>query len=284
MKNFKLDINDEFLIKELVEKLALSEEDAKSYINFISVNSTVKTPGKTEAHHVLPKSIFPEYLKSTWNLVNLSHFNHFKAHFLLAKGKNGKMLNALNRMMSGKTYKNLSLAEVDLIAAEYSFIKQDVSDTISKRLQQYYSNPQNRNAARERALKYFSVAKNRKDNKERLNNFKTKQKISMASREWFNNEENKIKHQRAVRAALSKPEYKIAISNSVAASWKNPEIRKAHIASRRKGYHWDNKDKLYELWISYNRPKHVMFRKMLVKNGYPIEASLQALVKEFSSL
>ncbi|AIT75518.1 homing endonuclease [Enterobacteria phage RB68] len=177
MKNFKLDINDEFLIKELVEKLALSEEDAKSYINFISVNSTVKTPGKTEAHHVLPKSIFPEYLKSTWNLVNLSHFNHFKAHFLLAKGKNGKMLNALNRMMSGKTYKNLSLAEVDLIAAEYSFIKQDVSDTISKRLQQYYSNPQNRNAARERALKYFSVAKNRKDNKERLNNFKTKQKF-----------------------------------------------------------------------------------------------------------
>ena len=80
MKNFKLDINDEFLIKELVEKLALSEEDAKSYINFISVNSTVKTPGKTEAHHVLPKSIFPEYLKSTWNLVNLSHFNHFKYH------------------------------------------------------------------------------------------------------------------------------------------------------------------------------------------------------------
>lgn len=38
-----------------------------------------------EKHHILPKSIFPEYTKSEWNLVRLTYQNHYKAHEILAQ-------------------------------------------------------------------------------------------------------------------------------------------------------------------------------------------------------
>lgn len=38
-----------------------------------------------ERHHILPRSIWPEYIKSKWNLVNLSFENHYKAHEFLVQ-------------------------------------------------------------------------------------------------------------------------------------------------------------------------------------------------------
>lgn len=48
------------------------------YINLVSNPDTIG-----ERHHILPKSIFPEYAKSDWNLVMLTVDRHFKAHTLL---------------------------------------------------------------------------------------------------------------------------------------------------------------------------------------------------------
>lgn len=63
--------------------------------------------GKGEKHHVLPRSMWPEYEFCDWNLVNLSVENHYKAHEILpcicldvCDRKN--MLLAWN-MMCGKT-------------------------------------------------------------------------------------------------------------------------------------------------------------------------------------
>ena len=39
--------------------------------------------GKGEKHHIFPKSMFPEYKTSRWNLVNLSQEDHLKAHEIL---------------------------------------------------------------------------------------------------------------------------------------------------------------------------------------------------------
>lgn len=36
-----------------------------------------------EVHHILPRSMFPEYIKALWNLVKISHRDHYKAHEIL---------------------------------------------------------------------------------------------------------------------------------------------------------------------------------------------------------
>jgi hypothetical protein len=60
-----------------------------------------------EEHHVLPKSIFPEYKKSLWNKVLLTAEEHYNCHKLLLEmtdGKNrSKMVCALWYMTSART-------------------------------------------------------------------------------------------------------------------------------------------------------------------------------------
>lgn len=43
------------------------------------------TEGEGHNHHILPKSMFPEYAKCKWNIVRLSVFEHLLAHKLLAE-------------------------------------------------------------------------------------------------------------------------------------------------------------------------------------------------------
>ena len=38
-----------------------------------------------ETHHILPKSIFPEFVAAGWNLVKLSYAEHYLAHEILPK-------------------------------------------------------------------------------------------------------------------------------------------------------------------------------------------------------
>lgn len=69
-------------------KIMLGEKLYKEYIDFIEENRTGRLKYKTETHHILPKCLFPEYkdLKiHPWNSVELSHRNHFIAHYILAK-------------------------------------------------------------------------------------------------------------------------------------------------------------------------------------------------------
>lgn len=39
----------------------------------------------TESHHILPKSLFPQYKNDKWNIVKLSAKDHFLAHYYLHK-------------------------------------------------------------------------------------------------------------------------------------------------------------------------------------------------------
>ena len=53
------------------------------YVNFIETRNEAK--GRTESHHILPKSLFPEYENVNQNLVNLTPREHYLAHMLLYK-------------------------------------------------------------------------------------------------------------------------------------------------------------------------------------------------------
>jgi hypothetical protein len=57
-----------------------------------------------EMHHVLPKSIFPQYKKNPENLVKLTAREHFICHWLLTKFiDNPKIIYAFQMMMPNKT-------------------------------------------------------------------------------------------------------------------------------------------------------------------------------------
>jgi hypothetical protein len=79
------------------------------YFNIISNAKNIKIPGKTELHHILPVSIYPEFSNLriySWNGVNLTFKEHYICHRLLTKmftGQNkSKMMYALVRMYNGK--------------------------------------------------------------------------------------------------------------------------------------------------------------------------------------
>lgn len=92
----------------------------KWYISIVD-NALSKNRNKTdncyyELHHILPKSMYPEFNKSNWNLVLLTAREHFICHYLLYKiYKNHKMSSAfmkLTRMSKGqKRYINSRLYE-----------------------------------------------------------------------------------------------------------------------------------------------------------------------------
>lgn len=53
-----------------------------------------------EKHHILPRSMYPEYILEKWNIIKLSYANHYKVHELLPYMVEGtdkyKMLHAWN--------------------------------------------------------------------------------------------------------------------------------------------------------------------------------------------
>jgi hypothetical protein len=100
-----------------------------------------------ENHHILPKSIHPEYEKSNWNQVLLTAPEHFKTHFYLLfmyndKLNNYKMNCAFVRFVQGIDYntKNkLNSEEIDIISnlleeysQEYLIAKQKRNEGFSK--------------------------------------------------------------------------------------------------------------------------------------------------------
>lgn len=95
----------------------LDNKYTKWYLKLVSKNSN---NDYVERHHILPKCLFPEYKRSSWNVVKLSAKQHFIAHILLYKmfEKNtkgyGKMLTASLRMKMHNTdnrYVNSKLYE-----------------------------------------------------------------------------------------------------------------------------------------------------------------------------
>ena len=66
----------------------LENKYTRWYFNIIYKSDDLRIKGKTELHHVLPKSMFPEYKnlrEHSWNGVYLTAREHFICHWLLTK-------------------------------------------------------------------------------------------------------------------------------------------------------------------------------------------------------
>ena len=79
--------------------------------------SVVTKPPKTkytEKHHILPKSLFPEYETVPENIVSLDILDHLNAHEILAKTKDPKMIMAFWIMFSSSKRRKLDLSNDEL--------------------------------------------------------------------------------------------------------------------------------------------------------------------------
>lgn len=88
-------------IKKLLIQLSLNDiEWVDEYLSICSASSI--TDNYSENHHILPRSLFPQYEFCDWNIVRLEYSIHREAHRLLAKSGKLAMIRAYNFMMSGR--------------------------------------------------------------------------------------------------------------------------------------------------------------------------------------
>lgn len=72
--------------KDIIKTKETYLDNKYSRIYFKIIEKRLDEPSlQGEKHHILPKSLFPEYTKSTNNIVKLSHREHFICHRLLIK-------------------------------------------------------------------------------------------------------------------------------------------------------------------------------------------------------
>lgn len=85
------------------KSLAKNEHYLNKYINFIIYCQNRKTNETFfEKHHILPRSIFPEYVdlkKHSWNSINLTPREHIISHIMLHYAFGGKQSVALQCML-----------------------------------------------------------------------------------------------------------------------------------------------------------------------------------------
>lgn len=101
----------------------------RRYVKFIASCTTGE--GYTERHHILPRSMFPQFKNfrsHPWNKVNLTGRQHFIAHWILARAFGGNMWQAFHAMaylhcddnqrafkVSSKTFEEIKVAMSDIM-------------------------------------------------------------------------------------------------------------------------------------------------------------------------
>ncbi|AZV00952.1 homing endonuclease [Escherichia phage vB_EcoM_005] len=81
---------------------------------YLAVVSKPPKTEYTEKHHILPRSLFPEYENTPENIVSIDVLDHLEAHAILAKTKDPKMILAFWIMFSSSERRNLNLSEEEL--------------------------------------------------------------------------------------------------------------------------------------------------------------------------
>lgn len=109
-------------------KQILSEKFGESplldqYIELCSVDEDEKY----EKHHILPRSLFPEYIRNRDNIARLSPYSHYIAHYYLACiTKDRRMVFALNQMSRVKKSGNLTTEQLEELANMYSEFREEL--------------------------------------------------------------------------------------------------------------------------------------------------------------
>ena len=111
-------MNDNELYNLFVGKLS-AFGNPEEYIRFCLDKKTIPKKGLTQRHHILPKSLFPEYksFKNSWNIVNLTNEDHYIAHFILAEFSQHPSMISAWYAMNNKNFLDAS-KPIELIGPE----------------------------------------------------------------------------------------------------------------------------------------------------------------------
>lgn len=94
-------------MKEELKKHFKDERWGERYFRFLDAFAHKSADGIYEKHHILPRSMFPQYVESEWNIVKLTPRAHYIAHYILWKAVGNRVtLYAFNMMRrsSGNSY------------------------------------------------------------------------------------------------------------------------------------------------------------------------------------
>ena len=114
----------------------VSHPVAQEYIDYIKATAlkpkTTKKETLYEKHHILPRSLFPEYDKVKSNIVKLTPYDHYMAHYIIAKSRNSKMLYAFNMMSRVRDPSILTKPQLVEAALAYQELKADFIEVVRK--------------------------------------------------------------------------------------------------------------------------------------------------------
>lgn len=132
-----------FYSTELTRKINIVDSNfLQLYINIINMSSMiVDYPNNvyTENHHILPKSVFPEYKDCSWNIIKLTAYNHLMAHYYLHKAfNNAKFTHAFAQMK--RVISNFEGKDLEDIAKLYEEERVRIRDAISESQTLYWKN------------------------------------------------------------------------------------------------------------------------------------------------
>lgn len=198
--------------KRIINKGAMLE-----YIEFISDMSELKIDKSTyiEKHHILPRSLFPDEINNSYNLIKLLPKYHYKAHVILAKMYEGGMLSALH-FMENRTknefnyYENLEI--YNELRIKFSKMQKKIGLKVAT---ERWSNPK----IAEKVKENMKLATSKPE-------FKEKSSIN-ATRFWNNEEFENHRQQQKINHynALQKEEYKEKHRNNQKIRMQDPELR-----------------------------------------------------------
>jgi hypothetical protein len=115
----------------------ISKRFAVRYINFIKSRPQNRALGYAERHHILPRSLYPEFETDPTNIVVLTAKEHYIAHLLLYKTfpESYSMLRAFWGMCNGWQYTKTQNRNMPVNTSKvYSELKTAVALEMSKRL------------------------------------------------------------------------------------------------------------------------------------------------------
>lgn len=101
----------------------MNYENNPHYLNryFKFIRSRTPVAGYVEAHHIYPRSMFPQLADDPNNIIRLTAREHFIAHWMLHKAFGGKMTQAFMYMKTGASqrYWNLNSKSYETLRAEF---------------------------------------------------------------------------------------------------------------------------------------------------------------------
>lgn len=237
-----------FVMGELIKVSGYTHHNrhlAERYILLI-VRWTSNISGKSyvERHHILPKSIWPEYssLRSNrWNEAVLTARQHFIAHWILARLLGGGMWLALKWMvdlrgLDGRSSRVYELARIEAHEVSSKCAKEQFS-TIESRINHahtmrkwYAENPEQGRKRGAAISASKNTAEGKKRNEEAQKRAKnTPEYLCFASQmmsDRFKNASFRQRHQESLKKTYSDPELRHRISERQRKRYEDPEERR----------------------------------------------------------